>query len=221
MKKLVILFLTFLIVLTFTTAFAISAQTKSTENKTNHIYIDPGHGGFDGGAVGNNIYEKTLTLAIGLKLAQYLKRTGFVFSLTRNADFALAGNKRDDIYKRVALINNSEAVLYISIHANSFPVQSVRGAQTFYNPLFEENRELAIAIQNMLYVADPSNKRLAKAISGKYLIDEVAIVGCLVEVGFLTNPEECDKLSTNDYQEKIALMIYMGILSFLEKYGEI
>jgi N-acetylmuramoyl-L-alanine amidase len=37
----------------------------------------------------------------------------------------------------------------------------------------------------------------------------------------LTNPEECDKLSTNDYQEKIALMIYMGILSFLEKYGEI
>ena len=72
MKKLVILFLTFLIVLTFATAFAISAQTKSPENNTNHIYIDPGHGSLDGGAGGNNIYEITLTLAIGLKLAQVL-----------------------------------------------------------------------------------------------------------------------------------------------------
>ena len=73
----------------------------------------------------------------------------------------------------------------------------------------------------MLYAADPMNKRLAKAIFGKYLIDEVTVVGCLVEVGFLTNPEECDKLNTNEYQEKIALMIYSGILNFLEKYGEI
>ena len=221
MKKLIILFLTFLIVFALGTAFTVFSQTNRLRDSSYHIYIDPGHGGFDGGAVGNETAEKAITLAIGLQLARYLQRTGFRVSLTRDDDFALANNKRDDIYKRVALINGSDASLYVSIHANSFPVKSVRGAQTFYNPLWEENRHLAAAIQNMLYAADPMNKRLAKAIFGKYLIDEVTVVGCLVEVGFLTNPEECDKLNTNEYQEKIALMIYSGILNFLEKYGEI
>lgn len=198
---------------------------NSSYNQT-VIYIDPGHGGFDGGAVGNgDVYEKHLVLSIALKLKLYLEKTGYKVLLTRESDISLSKNgdnsKRADIHKRVELINKSNAVMFVSIHANSFPSSNVFGAQTFYNESVAGSEELAVLIQSMIKIAQPNNHRLAKSIKGKYLIDEVVIVGCLVEVGFLSNQAELAQLQIEDYQAKVAMAIYLGIISYLEKHGEV
>ena len=209
MKKSVYLFLAFLILIIL---FIPNILTKA-ENSV--IYIDPGHGGFDGGCVGSGIVEKDITLAISLKIQKHLQSVGYTVYLTREEDKALAKTKANDIYKRVALINNANALLYVSIHANFYPSSSVKGAQTFYHDTIN-NKLLATLIQENLQLIDLDNKRVAKTISGKYLLENTKQTGCLVEVGFLSNPEEASKLSDEYYQNKIAYAIYIGILSYLE-----
>ena len=209
MKKSVYLFLAFLILLIL---FIPNILTKA---ESGVIYLDQGHGGFDGGCVGNGLIEKDITLNISLKLKQHLESCGYTVYLTREIDKALSKEKADDIYKRVALINNANTLLYISIHANSYPHASVKGAQTFYKEN-DENKKIAELIQNNLQSIDLKNTRLAKSISGKYLLDHANKIGCLVEVGFLSNPDEANKLNDKYYQNKIAYAIYAGILSYIE-----
>ena len=68
----------------------------------------------------------------------------------------------------------------------------------------------------MLKYIDSNNKRTAKSITDKYLIDHVQKIGCLVEIGFLTNIKELNNLINPTYQQQLALMIYLGILNYLE-----
>ena len=110
-------------------------------------------------------------------------------------------------------------VIYISIHANAYPSSSVKGAQTFYNKNLEDNLLLASKIMNYLYLVDSTNKRVPKDISGKYLLDNTQKVGCLVELGFLTNESDLEKLTDDEQLRKISLMIYLGILEYLEEKG--
>ena len=209
MKKSVYLFLAFLILLIL---FIPNIITKA---ESQVIYIDPGHGGFDGGCVGNGLIEKDITLSISLKLKKHLEFCGYKVYLTREIDTALAKEKANDIYKRVALINNAKTLLYISIHANSYPSESIKGAQTFYKNT-PENKKLAELIQSSLQQIDLKNHRMAKSITGKYLLDHTDNIGCLVEVGFLSNPLDAELLKDEHYQNKIAYAVYAGILSYLE-----
>lgn len=209
MKKGVYLFLAFL------TLIILFVPNIITKAESNIIYIDPGHGGFDGGCVGYKLVEKDVTLDISLKLKNYLETTGFTVFLTREKDTALSNNKASDIHKRVALINNSATLLYISIHANSYPNSNIKGAQTFYKDL-NTNKLLARSIQENLKKIDYTNKRVEKTLNGKYLLDNIQKPGCLVEVGFLSNQEEENKLSEEYYKNNIAYAIYIGILSYLE-----
>lgn len=186
------------------------------------IYIDPGHGGFDGGACSNilinnkKIIEKDITLQVSLYLKNYLEKTGFKVLITRNIDKSLGTTKKEDIYKRVELINNSNADIYLSIHANSYPSEIVHGSQTFYTIHNEENKQLASCIMNMLKNIDKTNNRMPKLIQNKYLLDHTNKIGCLIEIGFLTNNEELYKLISDNYQQQLALMMYLGILNYLE-----
>ena len=183
---------------------------------TTIIYLDPGHGGFDGGATSNDksIIEKDICLKTCIYLKEYLEKTGMKVYLTRSKDTALAKNKKEDIHKRVKLINNSSADLYLSIHANSYPSSSVKGAQTFYNDNSENNKYLASSIMKWLKELDKNNKRIEKSINGKYLLDHTTKTGCLVEIGFLTNEMDLANLKNNEYLMQIAFYIYLGILDY-------
>lgn len=192
---------------------------KEISNDSIIIYLDPGHGGFDGGTTYEGIIEKDITLKVSLLIANYLEKTGFTVKLTRNTDKALGKNKQKDIYKRVDLINSSKAVIYISIHVNSYPSNKVWGFQTFYSDKSEENKILAEDIMKMLYLMDNSNKRIAKMIYGKYLLEHTVITGCLIELGFLTSESDRHKLIDDEYQRKIAQYIYLGILGYIETKG--
>lgn len=182
------------------------------------IYIDPGHGGYDGGCTSKDkqTLEKDITLSVSLYLASYLRQSGYIVKLTRETDGALSEIKREDIYKRVKMINDSNASIYISIHANAYPSTYAKGAQVFYQIGKEENKMLAESIMKELKSFDPTNKREALTIKDKYLIDNVKVPGCLVEIGFLSNQEELENLVNPTYQANLALTLYIGIQEYLD-----
>lgn len=221
-RKSAVLFLTFLtFIFVIFSLFSVVKLVKASNEKI--IYIDPGHGGFDGGATSSDkqIIEKEVVLSISLNIEKYLEQLGYQVELTRTTDIALAHTKTEDMYKRVELINSDNTLLYVSIHANSYPNKVVKGAQCFYNQSSNNNKLLASYIMEMLKAINPSNTRKEKSISGKYLLDKISKVGCLVEVGFLSNLEECGLLSTKTYQEKIAYGIFLGIIKYLSHDGEV
>lgn len=186
-----------------------------------YIYIDPGHGGIDGGGMSKDgIYEKDINLKISYFLKDYLENSGYLVLLTRYGDYDLANKqstnrKREDILKRVDILNNDNILLYISIHCNIYTNNTIRGAQTFYNSKNENNKKLAESIQTMFINVLKNTTRKAKSITDKYLIDNCKNNGCLVEVGFLSNDEEKELLSSSTYQEQLAYCIYIGIIQYL------
>ena len=115
------------------------------------IYLDPGHGGPDGGATGSNHLEKDITLEVASRVRDYLQEQGALVIMTRETDTDLAPEgmkgysrrKAEDLRKRVEIINRSEAELYISIHLNAIPSPKWSGAQSFYYGKYEENEKVA------------------------------------------------------------------------------
>ena len=151
-------------------------------------------------------------------LKGYFESSGYNVILTRTSDVALAHTKKEDIYKRVKLINNKNTILYLSLHANSFPSNNVNGGQVFYSGS-EENRNLAQKIQEYLKIVD-NNKRQAKIIKDKYLLNNVNKTGCLIEVGFITGNIDSINLKKDKYLDEIAKYIYLGTLEYLSIKGE-
>jgi N-acetylmuramoyl-L-alanine amidase len=218
MKKIINTVLLFILFMTSVGAFYVSKTVTKTENL---IYIDPGHGGPDGGAVGiDGVHEKDIVLKIALKLEKYLKQAGYNVLLTRTGDYDLApesseNRKREDIYKRVAMINSSNCLLYVSLHLNKFSSPMIYGAQVFYKTGDKESEKLSNDIQETIKSILQNTDRVAKTINDKYLIDNTKKVGSLVEMGFLSNPDEIIMLQDDFYQEKIAYSIYLGIATYL------
>jgi len=220
MKKLVLIIA---IILLSGVLLVTEAVLKGFDDDEIIVFIDSGHGGSDGGAIGSDgTYEKDIVLSISLRVKELCENSGFKVLMTRDKDYDLApkgsrNKKRDDIHKRVEMINDSNADFYLSIHANSFPSKNVWGAQTFYKQNESLSRDLAVCIQNSIVENLQNTKRVAKMINEVYLIDHVKIPGVLVEVGFLSNINELSLLKTNTYQQQVAMAIYLGLCEFLEK----
>lgn len=182
------------------------------------ILIDPGHGGWDPGKVGDrDTLEKDINLQISKKLQAYLEQGGSYVMMTRAEDEALSSTKTWDMNLRKALANSSKADLFISIHQNSFPQSSVKGAQVFYYNESNRSKELAQYIQKELRdFVDSSNKFEAKSNTNYYVLKQTVMPAVIVECGFLTNPSQKANLENDNYQEKIAWAIYMGIVRYFE-----
>ncbi|GKU76674.1 N-acetylmuramoyl-L-alanine amidase CwlD [Paenibacillus sp. L3-i20] len=189
------------------------------------IAIDAGHGGADGGAISKEgVIEKDLNLAIALYLRDYLQQAGAVVIMTREGDYDLASGdahayskrKTEDLKRRVALINENKPATVISIHMNSIPQQKWSGAQTFYQAgNHPDNRMLAAFIQDEIKRNLENTTRIAATVKGVYLLKEIKdIPTALVEVGFLSNHGEAERLVDAEYQRKAAASIYQGILRY-------
>nr|WP_257351207.1 N-acetylmuramoyl-L-alanine amidase CwlD [Pseudalkalibacillus decolorationis] len=192
----------------------------------NIIVLDAGHGGLDGGAVGKgDILEKDVALKISVKLRDYLQQAGALVLMTRETDKDLANEdtkrlrnrKTEDLKKRAEIINTSGGDLFISIHLNAIPSPKWYGAQVFYNPAMEDNEKVAKFIQSEIRRNLENTTREAKPISNVYMVKTAEIPGALVEVGFLSNPNERELLKSELYQNKIAASIYQGILRYYAK----
>lgn len=189
------------------------------------IIIDAGHGGMDGGAVGvNNVVEKEINLGISLKLAELLQLNGFDVILTRSTDdsihdpqeTSIARQKRSDMYKRMEMIEKNPSAVFVSVHQNFFSDPSSKGAQIFYSTNHDDSEILAQTLQDQFRESlQQDNMRQIKAAGDNlFLLYHAEIPAVLVECGFLSNQEDCRNLCDEEYQKKVAFVIYLGLLDF-------
>lgn len=187
------------------------------------IIVDAGHGGIDGGASSKEgLLEKEVSLKISLMLRDYLQEAGALVIMSRVDDSDLADDstkgvrnrKVQDLKRRVQLVNEAGGDLFISLHLNAIPSPRWSGAQTFYNRAIDDNEKIAKFIQEEIKINLENTNREAKPIGSVYLLKHAKIPGALVEVGFLSNPQEADMLDTKAYQQKIAASIYQGIMRY-------
>ncbi|MGF0033793.1 N-acetylmuramoyl-L-alanine amidase family protein [Bariatricus sp. SGI.154] len=189
----------------------------------NTVVIDSGHGGNDPGKIGiNDAKEKDINLQIAQKVKTLLEEKGIKVVMTREDDSTLAketdtNKKVQDMKARVELINNTAPDIAVSIHQNSYQDASVHGAQVFYYTHSEEGEKAATIMQKALLAVDKDNHRQAKEDNTYYLLKRTEVPTIIVECGFLSNPEEADKLVTEDYQQQIAEAIVQGITTCLPK----
>lgn len=181
------------------------------------IVIDPGHGGKDPGTISDTTYEKDINLAISKALEIELAKAGATVILTRDDDYDLSTpnarwRKKSDFDNRINLINNSKANLYLSIHLNYLTNTYYSGPQVFFEN--EEEKELANIIQTNLNTNLNTDREIKEIPKETYMYDKLTIPGVLIECGFLSNIEEKNKLSTEEYQQKLASLIKDAIIEY-------
>ena len=199
-----------------------SKEAKPVNEKC--IVIDAGHGGDDPGKIGiNGSLEKDINLVIAHKLKVLLESQDYEVIMTRSDSKGLysagAQNKKaEDMHNRCEIITEAMPIFTVSIHQNSYPEEYVKGAQVFYYGQSKEGEALAKKIQtSMVTRLDPENHRVEKANESYYLLKKTPTPTVIVECGFLSNSEEAELLNTEEYQDKVAWAIMMGIVQHLSE----
>ena len=208
--------------LLFRSASEASADTALTEKKIT-VVIDPGHGGRDGGAVGEDgTLEKELNLAGALKLKAVLESADIRVIMTRETDIELASpnsshKKADDLKARLQLTHDQQIAIFISIHMNKFPVEKYRGLQVYYSENNPESLTLAQTVQDTVQdsLQNTSDRKVKPAGDSIYLMKNLEIPAILVECGFLSNEAERELLKDEDYQKKLALCFSAALLTYI------
>ena len=197
-------------------------NSEEAEQKGNVIVLDPGHGGSDPGMIGiDGLEEKGINLSVSLLLREKLEEKGYTVVLTRESDQGLyddsAQNKKaQDMQRRIALIDETAPVLTVSIHQNSYHQEDVSGAQVFYYRKSEKGKRLAEILQKRFdYALGDQNRRKAKPNDSYYLLLHVKCPIVIVECGFLSNWKEAALLKTEEYQDRVAYTLHMGIMEYL------
>ena len=204
---------------------AVNASKNLTIASRPVLVIDPGHGGFDGGAVaGDGTVEAQINLSVGLQMEEIAVLLGVETVMTRHEDVSLdspdAGTvkqrKTSDLKNRVAMVNALPDCILVSIHQNSLPeVRSVHGAQVFYNNA-ADSEPLARTVQDALNTAiNDRAKEIKPSGNDIYLLRCIEAPGILVECGFLSNPQETEFLNTGTYQTRLAMTILAAVLLHL------
>jgi len=229
-RKIIVLALFTLIFATTLHLLKIPDENAFSGEITKTVIIDAGHGLPDGGAVGmNGTIESTLNIKIAKLVQKNLEKKGYTVIMTRNSEKTIAEGamtigklKKEDMYKRLDIINNSPADIFVSIHMNKFTDSRYRGAQVIYSGNFQESEILAKALQNRLHtLPDNKSKRTqAKAPKGIFLLKNAQIPAVIVECGFLSNFEEEELLNTEKYQKELSKTIVVGIEDYYERIGK-
>lgn len=182
------------------------------------IVIDAGHGGHDPGAVPNGVREKDINLAVSLKLNEALLDKGYGTIMTRDDDTFV------DLYERPEIANRNQADIFISIHSNSMLNSDISGIQVLYCPAFDselkekDNYPLSDLLMDELVKGTGANNKGIIKRPRLVVLRETAMPASLIELGFLSNPEEAKLLQDENYQEILVESIVKGIEKYFEIY---
>ncbi|WP_455471603.1 GBS Bsp-like repeat-containing protein [Streptococcus salivarius] len=194
------------------------------------VYLDAGHGGYDPGASYFGISEKSLTLAIQSRVKAKLEAEGYQVVTTRTSDTYV------DLTDRSRVANASESDIFVSIHINASGSSAAQGIETYYyqpyaeypsriNATYHANSTrlsmsdtLANAIQSSLINATGAQNQGVKRQTFAVLRETTA-PAVLLELGFLSNPQEAARLNTSAYQETLANAIVAGIKRYYSIYN--
>lgn len=183
--------------------------TATVPNERTLVVIDPGHGGNDPGAVGiGGLREKDVVLTISQQVADLLEAQGIQTRMTRT------GDQEVDLAPRVAIAEQADADLFVSIHANALSMSrpDVNGVETFY---YSTGRTLAQSIQSNLVEETGMRDRGVKQ-ARFYVLTQTSMPSVLVEVGFVTGSEDAPLLRDSAFQTRIAEAIARGIVEHLD-----
>ena len=191
------------------------------QNSRSTLVLDAGHGGIDGGAISDSgLKESDINLQIALKTEALVRFLGIDTVMTRETDTDNSDNKayseHDNLVQRVKLANSTENAALISIHQNKFPSAVVSGAEVMYSDN-DDSKALGLITQdNLVTLLDSSNRRVARPAPKELLLtSSVECPTILVECGFMSNPQEVQKLASNDYQLKLAAILAGSYIQFL------
>ena len=194
------------------------------------VYLDAGHGGYDPGASYFGISEKSLTLAIQSRVKAKLEAEGYQVVTTRTSDTYV------DLADRSRAANASESDIFVSIHINASGSSAAQGIETYYYQPYAEypsrinatyhanptrlsmSDTLANAIQSSLINATGAQNQGVKRQTFAVLRETTA-PAVLLELGFLSNPQEAARLNTSAYQETLANAIVAGIKRYYSIYN--
>lgn len=177
------------------------------------VMLDAGHGGNDCGTDAGAILEKELNLQITLKIQKKLEKKGVRVFMTRNDDTYLS---RD---ARVAMAKKENPDLFISIHQNSFTDSSVRGMGIWYNEKKtiggEESYILAKKIEEKIAADTQIISRGIVADTDLQVLRQTEVAAVLIEIGYVTNPEDWKLIVSDEYQERAAERITEAAVAYL------
>jgi N-acetylmuramoyl-L-alanine amidase len=190
---------------------------KPSEVEMPVVVIDPGHGGYDVGATAKGIYEKDIDLEICLMLKQLLDSENILVYYTRLDD------SYPTVEERVDFANEIMPDLFISVHSNAFEDSSISGTSVLYNTKDKNEK-------NSLWLSKIMCEKLIESCNtydkGVIAGNEIHIVRnsktpiALLEIGFMSNPEDFEMITSTSGQIKIARGIYNGIIRALTELGK-
>nr|WP_245984813.1 stage II sporulation protein D [Biomaibacter acetigenes] len=189
---------------------ALEKPTSSKPLKGKTIVLDPGHGGDSGSAGPMGLSEGYVNLEIARVLAEGLEKEGATVFLTRDK------NAFKSLAERVKFSNDKKPDITISIHQNVFMDDRMGGTETFYYPGDAEGKKLAEHIQRQLVSALMLHDLGAKQ-ADLYVLRETNNPSVLVNVAFLSNPEEERLLSEPEFRQKAARAIIEGVILYYQE----
>jgi N-acetylmuramoyl-L-alanine amidase len=174
------------------------------------IGLDPGHGGRDPGAVGpGGLAEKDVTLAMASYLKLFLTRAGLAVALTRIADQGV------DLAARVDFLEAEKVDLVLSLHLNSTGNPAADYLSSYIVGPGGQAEKAATAIQRHLVQATgwpDGGVRQADF----YILRETSAPAVLVEMGFISNPEQEKALGQQTTQRMLAAALAGGLATFFD-----
>ena len=156
-------------------SYVITTLSEVAPSTAMQIIIDAGHGGIDGGATScTGVLESQLNLEIALRLDCVFRLLGYKTQMIRTEDVSIytsgntiAAQKISDLKERVRIVNDSDNALLVSIHQNTYPDESLSGAQVFYGP-HGNSMELAVKLQTeLINYLNPGSSRKSKLPYGR------------------------------------------------------
>ena len=217
-----------LLVLSVMSMLVVSVLWQGSIAVVNHfekghiVMLDPGHGGYDPGAIAKQgVYEKLINLQIAQKVKEMLGPSGIGVFLTREEDIDYVPDgvkgktpkKQIDLNRRIDMAKEVTADVFVSLHVNATATGQESGAETFYHYQSESGKRLAELIQQELIKIPGMNRRIAKP-GDFYIIKNTSMPAVIVEVGYLSSVKEQKKLQQSWYQEQLARAIAKGIANF-------
>ena len=183
------------------------------------IYIDQGHNPYphhNSGAEGNGLYEQDVTFTIGCLLAELLEEDGrFEGCLSRPDESTVLGSDiASSLGARVSGAEEFGADYFISLHINAYTQESVNGIEVFVSDGASETYAFATSLLDGMLSSTELNDRGLKKSSELYVLENTSMPAVLLEMGFISNPEDATLLS--EHPELFAKGIYDGIVDYFE-----
>jgi len=187
------------------------------------VVIDPGHGGSDAGAVHGGRYEKTLNLQMSAKIINNIRQSGYIQVYTTRIDDTFVS------LEDRARFANELGDLFISVHNNAVDVRrggnpATNGAETFYwprpnaDPNAITSREASDIIHDRLIAKTGQNDRGVRQ-AQFVVLSQTTMPAVFLEVGFMTNAEELQRLADPIFQQLVADAVYAGIREVFAVYA--